>query len=176
MTQNNQLFVIERMQAHHLPALAALERDCFSQPWSADGFRSELANPTADFLLAVMPVEGGGDYPQGYGIYRDEMLTGMLFGYVGMHSVLDEGEIANLAVSPFARRTGVARELLSALYTAAKERGVLSITLEVRESNHAAIALYEGEGFVPVGKRKNFYTRPLEDALLMTKEIKGEHG
>ena len=89
-------------------------------------------------------------------------------GYVGCQTVLDEGYITNVAVSPDFRRRGAARLLIAELIARAKEKGLAFVTLEVRESNAPAIALYAGVGFAPVGTRKNFYSNPAENALLMT--------
>jgi ribosomal-protein-alanine N-acetyltransferase len=82
--------------------------------------------------------------------------------------VLDEGYITNVAVSPLHRRKGIAAKLLAELRAQAEEKELSFITLEVRASNVPAIALYEGAGYVPVGTRRNFYSAPKEDALLMT--------
>ena len=128
-----------------IPQIAALERRCFSLPWTEAMLRTQLAEDHV-FLCAV---EG------------DAVL-----GYVGMQTVLDEGYISNIAVSPERRREGIADALLCAL----KERGnaLAFLTLEVRESNAAAIALYTKHGFQVAGRRKKYYQKPAEDAILMT--------
>ena len=94
--------------------------------------------------------------------------NGKLLGYVGMMHVLDEGYISNVAVAPEARRRGVAGALIRELLRRAEEKELSFVTLEVRESNAAAIALYERFGFRSVGRRKQYYEAPREDALLMT--------
>lgn len=142
-----------RMEARHLPALAALEAACFSAPWSENALREELENPNALFWVA-------------------EDTDGAVCGYIGCQTVLDEGYIANVAVSPARRRRGVGRLLVDALTARAVQAGLAFLTLEVRVSNAPAIALYEKAGFRPVGKRKNYYSAPKEDALLMTCYIK----
>ena len=130
-----------------LDEIEAVERACFSLPWSRRNLESQMSGAHSVFLCAF-----------------DE--TGVL-GYVGLTTVLDEGYIANVAVAPRARRRGIADELLTALET--RTRGTLAfLTLEVRESNAAAIALYEKHGYTFVGRRKNYYEQPQEDALLMT--------
>ena len=134
------------MAERHLAALAEIEKACFHAPWSADMLREEL----------------------GKGIFLVAEREGAAAGYVGCQTVLDEGYITNVAVSPACRRQGVARALLDALKRRAAEKGLAFVTLEVRASNAAAIALYEGAGFRPVGTRRNFYTAPAEDAVLMT--------
>ena len=104
----------------------------------------------------------------GKGIFLAAERDGAAVGYVGCQTVLDEGYITNVAVSPDCRRQGVARALLDELKARAVQAGLSFVTLEVRASNAPAIALYEGAGFVRVGVRKNFYTAPAEDAVLMT--------
>ena len=137
---------ITEMQEKHLPALAELEKQCFHAPWSEKMLREEL----------------------GGGIFLVAEQDGEVQGYVGCQTVLDEGYITNVAVSPDFRRRGAARLLIAELIARAKEKGLAFVTLEVRESNAPAIALYAGVGFAPVGTRKNFYSNPAENALLMT--------
>ena len=137
---------ITEMQEKHLPALAELEKQCFHAPWSEKMLREEL----------------------GGGIFLVAEQDGEVQGYVGCQTVLDEGYITNVAVSPDFRRRGAARRLIAELIARAKEKGLAFVTLEVRESHAPAIALYAGAGFAPVGKRKNFYSNPTENAVLMT--------
>ena len=137
---------IVAMTAAHIPALAALEQVCFSDPWSEQGLSEELDNPHAVFRVAV---EG------------DTVL-----GYVGMHHLLDEGYITNVAVSPTARRRGVARALLADLAAYGTAHSLYRITLEVRLGNTPAITLYEGAGYTRDGARPGFYRDPTEDAAL----------
>lgn len=138
------------MAERHLAALAAIEKACFHAPWSETMLREEL----------------------GKGIFLAAERDGAAVGYVGCQTVLDEGYITNVAVSPDCRRQGVARALLDELKARAVQAGLSFVTLEVRASNAPAIALYEGAGFVRVGVRKNFYTAPTEDAVLMTLFLK----
>ncbi|HIR50166.1 MAG TPA: ribosomal protein S18-alanine N-acetyltransferase [Candidatus Avoscillospira avicola] len=138
------------MAEAHVAAVAALERCCFSAPWSEQSVREELSNPLSLWLVAL--------------------LDGQLAGYVGSQTVLDEADMMNLAVDPACRRQGIARALVEALTAALAERGVRSLTLEVRASNEGAIALYRTLGFAQVGRRPNYYTKPREDALILRKE------
>lgn len=131
-----------------LPALAALESACFSHPWSEKSLAETLGNGRSLFLLAEQ--------------------AGEPLGYLGMEYVLDEGGITNVAVFPAHRRQGIADALLNELLRRAKGLGLATVTLEVRETNAPAIALYQKHDFVPVGRRKNYYTSPTEDAILMT--------
>lgn len=139
------------MRADLAAQAAELERRCFSKPWSEQALIDECQNPNAVFLAAV---EGE-----------------RLLGYCGMHFAAGECYMDNVAVSPERRREGVGERLISALIEAAKERGGEFLSLEVRPSNAGAIALYERLGFREAGRRKDFYTAPREDALLLTKTL-----
>ena len=142
-------FRIVPMTAAHLPAVAALEKACFpADPWSEGLFRDALDNPNTAILLA-------------------EGEDGAVLGYAVLSTVLDEGNLDNIAVAPYARRQGIADTLLSALTAFGREH-LACLMLEVRASNVPAIALYEKHGFIAVGRRKNYYDAPREDAILMT--------
>lgn len=138
------------MEERHLDTLAEIEKACFHTPWSADMLREEL----------------------GKGIFLVAEQDGAVAGYVGCQTVLDEGYITNVAVSPDCRRQGIGRALIAELTERAKRAGLAFVTLEVRASNAPAITLYEGAGFRWVGVRKNFYTAPAEGAVLMTLFLK----
>ena len=140
------------MEESHLPELARLEALCLSSPWSENALREELHNPNALFLTALC--------------------QGKPAGYVGSLCVLDEGDICNVAVFPEYRRQGAATALLTALIAEGKRRGLAVLMLEVRRSNEGARTFYEKMGFETVGVRKNFYTAPKEDAILMNFNIK----
>lgn len=140
--------IIRTMTPADIEMVAALEKQCFSTPWSPRALEMELQNKCAVFYVAVGPA---------------------LLGYIGMHAVLDEGYIANIAVDAAVRRQGVATALLERLVALAMEKRMGFLTLEVRESNFPAISFYEKNGFGVVGRRKNFYSAPEEDALLMTR-------
>ena len=143
------------MTAEWIPGIAALERQCFSHPWTEEMLREELFNDSACFLAAVTE--------------QDEVV-----GYAGLHCILDEGYIANVAVDPRYRRQGVAGELLGA-FLRFGQANLAFLTLEVRASNEAAIALYRKYGFQEVGRRKQYYDAPREDAIIMTLEFE-HHG
>lgn len=135
------------MTAAHIAAIAAIEEQCFSTPWSAAALAEELNNPRAVFRVATDDDE-------------------RVLGYAGMHHVGDEGYIANVAVDPAARRQGVARALMAELEAYGREHALYRLTLEVRASNAAAIALYAGAGYVCDGVRPRFYAKPTEDAAI----------
>ena len=146
------------MDRSHIGQIAALERECFSAPWSEAMLTEVLFDSQASFIVA-------------------ESEDGGVLGYAGLQVVLDEGYIDNIAVEPNARRHGVADELLD-VFCRFGEANLAFLTLEVRASNEPAIALYRKHGFEEAGRRKNYYTKPTEDAVIMTryfKRIGNEH-
>lgn len=144
------MITIVPMNITHVPSVAALERMCFSNPWSENSVASELDNPLSLWLVATDGTE--------------------VIGYIGSQSVMGESDMMNVAVSPKYRRTGVATGLINALVEALRQRQNHSLCLEVRASNAPAIDLYEGMGFCMVGRRRNYYRDPREDALILRKE------
>ena len=140
---------IAPMQEQHVDSIAALERACFSEPWSREAILQELSNDTAHFWVALK--------------------KGEVAGYLGMHGVLREGYIANLAVFEQYRQKGVATMLLKQAFAFCTKHDYVFLSLEVRPSNHKAVALYEKMGFQQVGIRKRFYRSPQEDGLILTR-------
>ena len=140
------------MDRSHLTGVAALERLCFAVPWNEAMLEEELYNDTASFIVA-----------QGE--------NGEVLGYAGLHVVLDEGYIDNVAVRPDCRRQGIADRLLD-VFCRFGEAHLAFLTLEVRPSNTAAVALYEKHGFREAGRRKDYYSGPTEDALLLTRQFR----
>ena len=135
------------MTAADVAAVTDIEYRTFSDPWSADSFEYALETDNQYFLVAEE--------------------NGRIAGYCGMLYVLDEGQIMNVAVDTQFRRRGVARSLLEALMNYGDSRALTVYTLEVRDGNAPARALYESMGFKPVGRRKGYYQHPTEDAILM---------
>ena len=140
----------EQMNENHISQIAKLETVCFSDPWSEKSIASELENPLSMWLVAV-----DGE---------------TVVGYIGSQAVMGEADIMNVAVSPDYRRQGIAAELINRLVDALAERGNHSLALEVRESNQAAISLYQKLGFAQVGFRPGYYRNPKEGALILRKE------
>lgn len=138
------------MNEAHIEPIARLEKQCFSDPWSVNSIASELNNPLSVWVVAM-------DGP-------------CLAGYVGSQSVMGWADMMNLAVDPDYRRQGIAERLIQELICRLKEDQVTCLTLEVRVSNHPAIALYEKTGFAEVGRRPGYYHNPKEDALILRKE------
>lgn len=139
------------MDRANVADVAAIERECFSQPWSEDMLAQELYNDNASYILAVAE-------------------DGTVLGYAGLNVVLDEGSVERVAVKGKYRRMGVADALIDTFVRFGRAHLAL-ITLEVRASNAAAIALYMKHGFAQVGRRKNYYAAEHEDAILMTLEL-----
>ncbi len=131
-----------------LPQLEQLEEACFSVPWTQEQLLGQFPDDNHLFLTAV---EGEN-----------------VLGYVGMMHVLDEGYISNVAVAPAYRRRGLGDRLIGELTERAKALCLAFVTLEVRESNAPAIALYAKRGFTAAGLRRNYYEKPKENAVLMT--------
>lgn len=142
---------IRPMEKRDVDEVAEVEQECFSQPWTKEGIESELSNDTARFLVAEQ--------------------MGEIAGYLGMHIVLDECYIANIGTKQKYRRKGIANQLLESGEAKAKEEKCAFISLEVRVSNEKAIALYSKRGYNKIGIRKNFYSEPTENALIMTKDF-----
>lgn len=145
---------IEPMAPAHLDGVVAVEAQSFATPWSREAFRYELEeNRLARYFVAL-----DGDRVAGYG---------------GLWAILREGHITNIAVHPDYRRRGVGRALLQTLMLHAIRSGLRDLTLEVRESNTAAIRLYQAAGFVVEGRRQAYYQDNREDALIMWRHFDG---
>ncbi len=138
---------IKEMTPEDVPEVAALERQVFSAPWSENGFLDSLRSQDTLYLT----------------VWQEDKLV----GYCGFLQSFDEADIMNVAVAPDYRNRGVGRRMLQELMQRGGGRGILRYTLEVRQSNAAAIHLYEKLGFVSVGIRKNFYEKPVESAMIM---------
>lgn len=136
-----------------LAEIAALERVSYGDPWPASAFASLPDNPRVFFSVARQDVRGA------------------LVGYVVAWYVLDEGELANLTITPALRKRGMGGVLLDAMLNDASSRGVTHIYLEVRESNTAARRLYDTRGFEEVGRRTAYYRNPKEDALVLRRTL-----
>lgn len=143
---------IREMTLTDAPAVAELEKLCFSDPWSEKSIAAEVNNPLSYWLVA-----------------ED---AGKVCGYVGSQSVLDAADMMNLAVAPEHRRKGVGEALVDALTQHLFHNNVIALLLEVRVSNAPAIALYQKMGFEQVGCRPKYYRNPREDALILRKELR----
>ena len=139
---------VDKITKNDAPSVAQIEKECFSVPFTEDDISSYIENPIWHFLVA-----------------RSE--EGVI-GYISFTIILDECQIVNVAVSQGARCRGIGSLLLDHFLCYVKEKGVKSVYLEVRESNSAAIGLYEKFNFSRSGVSKNHYTKPTENALLMS--------
>jgi ribosomal-protein-alanine N-acetyltransferase len=136
-----------------MPDVAAIEQACFSDPWPEASFRQAVDNPGIFFRVAT------------------EDAGGAVVGYVVAWFAAGEGEIANVAVAPSARGRGIGGMLLDAAIATAADHGAEALYLDVRESNARARALYDSRGFVEVGRRRRYYRRPAEDAIVLRRAI-----
>lgn len=141
--------MIRPMTAADVPSVAALEKLCFSDPWSTSSIASELDNPLSLWL-----------------VWEED---GAAAAYLGVQRVPPQADVMNVAVSPALRRRGIARALFAELERRLPE--IDELFLEVRASNSGAIALYRTLGFEQVGRRPNYYLDPREDALILRKEL-----
>lgn len=151
MTQRNESLTFCHLRPEHIDQLAELEVQCFSDPWSRESLAEELSNPLSVYYLCT---EGA-----------------QVLGYIGTRQLGEEWEIVNVAVRPARRREHIASRLLEWLLTDAREKRAEKVFLEVRESNLPAIRCYERFGFRQVGLRKRYYEKPVENALLMAREV-----
>ena len=141
---------ITKMEASHVLQIAELEKVCFNDPWSANSIASEVGNKLSLWLVAL----------------EDEQVI----GYVGSQTVLGETDMMNIAVHPNHRKKGIATALIDSLIERLQQQGSHSLMLEVRASNDPAISVYKNLDFMEVGRRRNYYRNPREDALILRKE------
>ena len=129
-----------------LKQVCDIENDTFSEPWSYKSFSNSLTSKDNTYLVAE---------------------DGEILGYCGMWGTVDEGQITNVAVKKEHRNKKIGFKLMKTLMEYGKDNGLIAFTLEVRAGNRAAINLYHNLGFTDSGYRKNFYSKPNEDALIM---------
>lgn len=144
--------VIRPMEETDIPRIAEIERECFPEPWSENALREELTNNTSRFFTLKN--------------------KGEVFGYIGANNIFGEVYITNVAVGGEYRKKGFGERLVRYLLTESIFENAEFVTLEVRCSNSAAIKLYEKCGFSLAGERKNFYSKPTENALLYTIKLR----
>lgn len=140
---------IEKMTEPQLDRVCEIEKACFANPWSRQSLEAQLGSDTSLFFTAVE--------------------QGEVIGYIGMSAVVDEGYIFNVAAEEKHRRRGVGSALIGELVTYCQKHSFSFLTLEVRPSNQNAVSLYSKFGFIKVGERRDYYSNPRENALLMTK-------
>ncbi len=143
-------FFVKPMEEKHIDSVVLLEKECFSSPWSQQTLTQAMKANTKFFVFEK---------------------KGTVMGYIGISCVLDEGYVTNVAVFQAHRKKGVATALVKRVLRLRDEIGLSFVSLEVRRSNQNAISLYQKFGFTQEGLRKNFYTSPQEDAIIMTKRF-----
>lgn len=139
--------IIRKMQPDDLEQVCEIEKDNFSLPWSEKSFLESMERNDTVFLVALVGEE--------------------VAGYIGCYCIAGTGEITNVAVKSSRRRKGIGAKLLEKLYEEGAALDTQEFFLEVRESNEAAIGLYSRQGFIKEGIRKNFYEKPVENAVIM---------
>jgi ribosomal-protein-alanine N-acetyltransferase len=149
---------IDRVREHDVEEIARIETRCFSDPWSERAFRDALSHERIYFACAR-------------GERDDQSDAARVLGYVVAWFAGGEGEIANLAVDPDVRGRGVGSALLDAALREAQRQGGTQVFLEVRSSNLRARQLYESRGFTEIGRRRRYYRRPVEDAVVLRRTI-----
>ncbi len=146
---------LRRLELTDLDAIDAIEQVSYPTPWTRASFAAEIAKPQSRSLGAVAP-------------------DGSLLGYVILSRYVDAWHVMNVAVAPEARRAGVATTLLEGIFRATRDEELGGYTLEVRVTNHGAIALYEQLGFRTRGVRRGYYTDNREDAMIMWRDPIGD--
>jgi len=140
------------MSPSDVERVVRIEAEAFTSPWKADTFHTLLERPGAELWVLAEPEAG-------------------VVAYAVVWCILDQGELANIAVAGPYRGQGYGSYLLSRVVDVAKERGVESLYLEVRVSNTRPADLYRGFGFKEIGVRRDYYDHPSEDALLMVMRL-----
>lgn len=143
-------YFIRRMQEGDLAAVLAIEAMSFSNPWSDNTFRGEIQNTSISFPFVVVRRPG------------EELVA-----YIVFWQVRDDVQVNNIAVHPDCRGLGIGEALMQFAVAKVRGAGAAFMTLEVRQSNTAALALYKKFGFEVLGTRKNYYTKPDEDAFVL---------
>lgn len=151
--------LIREMTVLDVPAVADIEKECFSLPWSQQSIRDSVEREDTLFLVCEETI---GE------VSNDLTVKKVIVGYIGMYLSFEEGDITNVAVSQQYRTKGYGEALVKKVKALAKERQLATILLEVRISNAPAISLYKKMGFEEIGFRKKFYEYPIEDALIMS--------
>ena len=157
--------IIREMRFDDISPVAELERAYSLTPWDENGLLTYLLREDALFLVA------SDKFPEDYdpdAVDEENFFWPEIYGYVGLLMVPYEADVLNSTVSGTVRNRGIGTRLMKEILERAKKYGVTDIHLEVRESNEAAIHLYEKLGFLRDGIRKNYYTAPVENAVTMT--------
>jgi ribosomal-protein-alanine N-acetyltransferase len=149
---------IREVQEADIPSVLELERAAFSPPWSERALLDQVGREDGFFAVAVREDETPGG--------------GTVLGFVITRRAADETELYQIAVREACRRQGIAGLLMEAVLEDSRRHDAASVYLEVRAGNTAAIGLYEKFGFTVAGRRKNYYSNPVEDALVMSLLLK----
>ena len=140
-----------------IPGILEIENEAFSPPWTHGSLLGEIYRDGSFFAVAQCK----------FGIPNSEFIS----GFIILRRMGDDGEVLQIAVEKDSRRRGVADMLMDAAFLYAKESELKSVYLEVRKGNDAAVALYKKHGFITVRRRKGYYSDPVEDAIVMARDI-----
>ena len=143
--------LVRQMEFADIEQVVEIEEEAFSLPWSAKSFEDSLELTYSSFYVAL--------------------IDNKIAGYIGTYLICDDIDITNIAVKKIFRRQGIANKLIEAVLEYASEKYAKYINLEVRISNIPARSLYKKYGFEEIGVRKNFYSKPVEDGIIMQREI-----
>ena len=155
---------IRQMIPEDISQVAAIEKECFSVPWSEKVYAETLANENAFYVVAELTGEESSSDLHG-------VSAGKIVGMCGMMNILGEGDVSNVAVTASFRGRKIAERMLEELIHKGREWGMQTLILEVRSSNAPAIHIYEKYGFRQIGLRKAFYEHPQEDACIMSCQL-----
>ena len=150
---------IDRMYPKDLDEIVRLEKESFSDPWPKKGFEVQLADGISIMLTARLEAPASA--------------SGEIIGYICAYQIFEELQLASVAIKETFRRQGIARRLIAEMIRLGRQGGAREIWLDVRESNAAARRLYEALGFSEVYRRKNYYRKPKEDALVLFRPVEG---
>jgi len=152
---------LEPLKIEQLPQIVELDQICLGGLWSLDGYRKELENPNSQLLTISIPV------PRKQEAETDNNKTEQIIGLGCFWTILEEAHLTVLAIHPNYQGQGLGELLLYTLLKKACDRHLERATLEVRVSNEIALALYQKFGFKIAGRRKNYYQKTGEDALIL---------
>ena len=173
------MIILLPLQLQYCEVVAEIARECLPEHWSLDGIRDVLQYDNNIYYVACYvekaesPVYGDRENIDYYRKVENEdsAVSGKVVGFAGIMLIADEAELLNIAVTPSFQGHKIGQALLDKMIVSAKERGIRRMLLEVRKSNMLAMNLYYKNQFVKLGERKNYYSHPKENAVIMERKI-----
>jgi ribosomal-protein-alanine N-acetyltransferase len=166
LIQGEDRYFLRRMREEDLPAVRAIEALSFPNPWSDATFRGEIQNTSISFPMVVVRRPGDPVVTDNPVVADEEVVA-----YIIYWQIRDDVQVNNIAVHPDCRGLGLGEAMMRYAIAMVRESGATFMTLEVRQSNASALTLYKKLGFEVMGTRKNYYTKPDEDAFVMALEL-----